>query len=82
MAGAKVYKNVSLGHSDACVALRYVKHCKENQIEPKRSEYNIRLAVCMAIISKDGKLLLTKRAKELRGFPNAWVMPGGLLVKH
>jgi 8-oxo-dGTP pyrophosphatase MutT (NUDIX family) len=30
----------------------------------------------MAIISKDGNLLLTKRAAQLK-FPNAWVMPGG-----
>jgi mutator protein MutT len=32
----------------------------------------------MAIISKEGKLLLTKRQSKMI-FPNAWVLPGGHL---
>ena len=34
--------------------------------------------MCMAIITKDKKLLLTKRSDKLI-FPNAWVLPGGHL---
>ena len=35
--------------------------------------------MCVSIVSRDGKLLLTKRASDLRAFPNAWVQPGGHL---
>ena len=41
------------------------------------SDKPFKLALCMANLSKDGKLLLTKRCKEKRTFPNAWVMAGG-----
>ena len=34
-------------------------------------------AVCMAIVDKHGKLLLTRRPKHMRVFPWAWVLPGG-----
>ena len=74
--GAKVYNNIMFSHSDLCMARTYVNYCKDNQIEPAISPNNIRLAVCMAIHSKDGNLLLTKRAATIK-FPNEWVMPGG-----
>ena len=35
--------------------------------------------MCLAIISKDGKLLFTKRANTMRAYPSAWVLPGGHL---
>ena len=31
----------------------------------------------MAIIDSDGKVLLSRRPKYMRKFPNAWVLPGG-----
>jgi mutator protein MutT len=40
------------------------------------SDREIHIATCMAIISNDNKLLLTKRTSNLI-FPNAWVLPGG-----
>jgi 8-oxo-dGTP pyrophosphatase MutT (NUDIX family) len=51
----------------------------EANIKPESSQNNIKIANCIAVISKDGKLLLTKRAEKMRSFPNAWVLPGGHL---
>ena len=31
----------------------------------------------MAILDKNGKILLTRRPKSMRIFPWAWVLPGG-----
>lgn len=31
----------------------------------------------MAIIDSEGKILLSRRPKYMRKFPNAWVLPGG-----
>ena len=31
----------------------------------------------MAILDKDGKLLMTRRPMKMRIFPWAWVLPGG-----
>jgi mutator protein MutT len=42
---------------------------------PLSSKY-VKIAVCMAIMSKDDKLFLTKRQQRMI-FPNAWVLPGG-----
>mmetsp|Transcript_25061 Transcript_25061/g.38896 ORF Transcript_25061/g.38896 Transcript_25061/m.38896 type:complete len:144 (-) Transcript_25061:209-640(-) len=36
-----------------------------------------KVAVCMAILDSEDKLLLTRRPIHMRNFPNAWVMPGG-----
>jgi 8-oxo-dGTP pyrophosphatase MutT (NUDIX family) len=36
-------------------------------------------AVCLAIFSRDKKLLLTRRSMPMRQFAGAWVMPGGHL---
>jgi 8-oxo-dGTP pyrophosphatase MutT (NUDIX family) len=38
-------------------------------------------AMCLAIISKDDKILLTKRTQNVI-FPNAWVLPGGHLDQN
>jgi 8-oxo-dGTP diphosphatase len=34
-----------------------------------------------AIIEKDGKFLITKRAPNEKAFPNKWTVPGGKLVR-
>ena len=34
-------------------------------------------AVCMAVMDGDGRLLVTRRVKNMRIFPWAWVLPGG-----
>ena len=31
----------------------------------------------MAILDVDGKILITRRPKNMRNFPWAWVLPGG-----
>lgn len=43
----------------------------------KYSNQNFKLAVCMALVDQDKKVLLTRRNQQLRIFPHAWVLPGG-----
>ena len=31
----------------------------------------------MAIMDRDGKILVSRRPKHMRNFPWAWVLPGG-----
>ena len=76
--GSQIYENVPLAHG-ICMNRKY----RERQALSIPEEYMVdfsehyyRLAMCMAIVSKDGKLLLTKRNSNI-SFPNAWVMPGG-----
>ena len=39
----------------------------------------MKVAACLAIISKDNKLLMSKRNSNINVYPAAWVMPGGHL---
>ena len=39
----------------------------------------LKVAQCIAVISNDNKLLMTKRSENMNSFPNAWVLPGGHL---
>jgi 8-oxo-dGTP pyrophosphatase MutT (NUDIX family) len=45
--------------------------------ELKFSENQYRLAVCMALVDRDKKVLITRRHKQMKIFPHAWVLPGG-----
>jgi mutator protein MutT len=69
----KLYTDLTLLHSTICNG-RFFK--KDN---PDAEPDLMRSAVCLAILSKDGKILISKRAKDLRQFPGAWVCPGGHL---
>lgn len=51
------------------------KKTKENSLDPR-----LHFVVATAIIVKDGKFLIAKRAKWEKAFPNKWTVPGGKLV--
>lgn len=38
-------------------------------------DYNV--AACLVCQDSDGRYLLTRREKNMRSFPKAWVFPGG-----
>jgi mutator protein MutT len=40
------------------------------------SDKILKVATCIVLMSKDKKVLLTKRTQNI-SFPNAWVFPGG-----
>ena len=42
----------------------------------------LHFVVATAIIIKDGKFLIAKRAAHEKAFPNKWTVPGGKLVLH
>lgn len=42
----------------------------------------LHFVVATAIIVKDGKFLIAKRAAHEKAFPNRWTVPGGKLVLH
>ena len=42
----------------------------------------LHFVVATAIIEKDGKYLIAKRAAHEKAFPNLWTVPGGKLVVH
>ena len=39
----------------------------------------MKVAACLAVISKDKKVLLSKRNSNIQIYPAAWVLPGGHL---
>lgn len=49
----------------------------ENKLDPR-----LHFLVATAIIEKDGKYLIAKRAPHEKAFPNLWTVPGGKLVLH
>ena len=49
----------------------------EKQLDPR-----LHFVVATAIIVKDGKFLIAKRAPHEKAFPNKWTVPGGKLVLH
>lgn len=60
---------MALAHGDWCPSRRYNK-----------SAYDagpIRLASCMVIQDKAGRVLLTKRSEKMKTFTGGWVLPGG-----
>ena len=50
---------------------------EENKLDPR-----LHFVVVTAIIIKDGKFLIAKRAGHEKAFPNKWTVPGGKLVLH
>lgn len=49
----------------------------EQQLDPR-----LHFVVATAIVVKDGKFLIMKRAAHEKAFPNKWTVPGGKLVRH
>lgn len=45
------------------------------------SDRNYKLAVCLALIDSEDRVLLTRRTLEMKIFPRAWVLPGGHVDK-
>jgi 8-oxo-dGTP pyrophosphatase MutT (NUDIX family) len=41
------------------------------------SENNFKVAVCLTLVDRDSKVLLTRRHIKMKIFPHAWVLPGG-----
>ena len=41
------------------------------------SDKIFRLAVCLALVDGDKKMLITRRNIKMKIFPRAWVLPGG-----
>ncbi len=41
------------------------------------SDRLFKLAVCLALVDVDQKVLLTRRNIKMKIFPHAWVLPGG-----
>lgn len=48
-----------------------------NELDPR-----LHFVVATAIIVKDGKFLIAKRASHEKAFPGKWTVPGGKLVLH
>lgn len=57
-------------HADHCPVAAY----KGDLQSPYTS---VPMSVCAMLMSRDGRLLLTRRSQKLRAFPGVWVPPGG-----
>lgn len=66
-----------LAHSDTCPNRLYRQFVEiENRPLVFSSKF-FRLAVCLALIDGDKKVLVTRRNIKMKIFPRAWVLPGG-----
>lgn len=82
--GWKHYGNIPFEHSDTCPARHFRIITEEMSEEEKKekviySENLVKLAVCGYVLDKNDNLMLTKRPKWLKIFPNRWVLPGGIV---
>jgi len=64
-----------MAHSNICYSQRWLK-------DPSIQPLPLRLASCMVIEDKNGKILMTKRSSKMRVFPLAWVLPGGHVEQY
>ncbi len=48
-------------------------------IDIKLGENNVKMAVCAYVIDDSRNILITRRPSTLRIFPQAWVLPGGIV---
>ena len=74
-----VYKNLHFEHSDTCPSRRNREKAEEEGGEPKISKKTLKMAACAYVMDKDDNILLTRRPSSLRIFPQAWVLPGGIV---
>ena len=72
------YERLLLGHSSKCRERAYMKKMEQSGQKLQLSSRIIKPACCVALVTADNKVLLTKRHSRLI-FPNAWVLPGGHL---
>lgn len=49
----------------------------KNELDPR-----LHFVVATAIVVKDGKFLIARRALTEKAFPGKWTVPGGKLVVH
>ena len=63
---------LAIAHSDTCWSRQYA--LKDKQIYNKGT---MKLAVCLVVCDSQGSIFLTLRSKNMRVFPNSWVLPGG-----
>jgi len=65
---------VALGHSTCC-PVRQLRLQSTAATVPAGKR--LKLAVIVLVQNESGALLITRRHKQMRGFPCAWVFPGG-----
>lgn len=51
-------------------------------MDQETKDPRLHFLVATAIIERDGKYLIVKRAPHEKAFPNKWTVPGGKLVLH
>ena len=57
--------------------IKHITNQQSNQIPENVKSSGIAVAVVILLESRDNFVLLTKRSKNMRTFPNVWVPPGG-----
>ncbi|CAB3991665.1 Nucleoside diphosphate-linked moiety X motif 17 [Paramuricea clavata] len=67
---------VRLEHPSSCPC-RFLTLSDISNLSEKSRQSGVRVGVSFVIESADGHVLLTKRPKAMRSFPNIWVTPGG-----
>ena len=68
-------KSVLLRHPPFCPMFHLSPEQKENFVKTNHS--GISVAVAVILESSDSKVMITRRPKHMRTFPNVWVPPGG-----
>lgn len=48
-------------------------------VEMRFAAGNVKICQCVCLMSKDGKILMTKRSRDAKVSPGAWICPGGRL---
>jgi ADP-ribose pyrophosphatase YjhB (NUDIX family) len=69
---------VALEHSDLCSARTYELTGDSERVESMKPT-KTKVAVCIAVMDSEKRVLVTRRAQSLRHFPGCWVLPGGHL---
>ena len=70
-----------LQHPSGCPC-RFLTATDISQLSEKAIQSGVRVGVSFVIQSLDGYVLLTKRPKTMRSFPNIWVTPGTYLASR
>lgn len=67
--------NMSLAHSETCFSRRYTTDVPK--LSRTYDKGDMKLASCIVLQDKEGKVFLTLRSTNLKIFPNSWILPGG-----
>ncbi|XP_066949851.1 nucleoside diphosphate-linked moiety X motif 17-like [Macrobrachium rosenbergii] len=70
------YSGYRFQHPSFCVA-RKITSADREALPPEIRERGVDVGVSALIESKDGSILMTRRALHMRTFPGVWVPPGG-----